>query len=169
MPLMRLVVCFDGRILYTVTVSSPFSLSALPVSRFHSPPFMPLTVCYFVLLDVLLLLFYLFFLFFPFLPRSVGPLRSRVSPFLLRRFSFFSPFPRFHLSLQHWYTNSRSKICFSLPSRSKYLYFPSLFLLRNSLTILLHRMPSSHQPPPHHLPSSCFYHQKVQDWDLDTR
>ena len=104
MPLMRLVVCFDGRISHTVTVSSPSSSSALPVSPFHSPPFMPLTVCYFVLLHVLLLLFcfvlFIYYLFY-FLPRSVSPLHSRLSPFPLCYLSF-SPFPRFHLSLaQH--------------------------------------------------------------------
>ena len=78
----------------------------VPYPTFHFLPFMPFTMCYFFLVAILLFLFY----FFPSLPRSIGPLRSRVSPFLLYRFSLFSPFPRFHSPLaQHLYTSSRSK------------------------------------------------------------
>ena len=95
---------------HSFTISSPSSSSALPVSPFYSPPFMPLTICYFILLHVLLLLFsfflllhphYIFYFYLFFLPRSVSPLHSRFSPFPLHYLSSL-PFPHFHLSLtQH--------------------------------------------------------------------
>ena len=65
MPLMRLVVCFDGQISATVTVSSPSSSSA------HPTPW--LSCCS-------------YFIYFHSLPRSVGSLRSRASRFLRGRF-----------------------------------------------------------------------------------
>ena len=155
MPLMRMLVCFDGRISHSHSFISillersphvPLSFSTFHAS--HS-----LLLCSIARLTALAL-FYLLFLFF-----------SRV---LLARCVHTSPcfsFPPFlpitSTALTHYFPFQNR---FLLSLRSKYPYFPSPFYY---VTPLQYHSTAR----PHHitLPSSCFHLQQSQYYDFYTR
>ena len=138
MPLMRLVVCFDGRI----SARSQFHLH--PLRALTRPPrFAFHLLC---LHNLFLLLQWptccSYFVSFHSLPRSVDSLRSRAYRFSVSASSScFSPFLPLAL---HWHTNSRPKYLLFTSFTLKRSGFPVYLLLRNSLTRSLHRMPNSH-------------------------
>ena len=125
MSLMRLVVCFDGQILHTVTVSPPSSSNAHPVPHASFSTFYSFHNLLLYSSGYLVILI-LFLSFSPAFCRPVAFARLPVSPLPL------PPLPAFSLVFTHHCHSTGiqipvPKICFSLPSRSKDLYFPFPF------------------------------------------
>ena len=90
-PLMRLVVCFDGRIIYTVTVSPPSSLIAHPVPHVLFSTFYAFHNLLLLSSGYLVILI-LFLSFSPAFCRPVAFARLPISPLPLLPLLAFPPF-----------------------------------------------------------------------------